>query len=63
MKKRLTIQAHVDGSWRDAATVAFADPDIGIRGETTTVYEDDYLFDLVFDGKDGDVIDRRALSV
>lgn len=63
MNKRLTIQAHVDGAWRDAATVAFAGPDIGIRGETTTVYEDDYLFDLVFDGRDGDVIDRRALSV
>lgn len=63
MTTKVTIQAYVGGSWRDAATVTFADPDRGVRGGTTTVYEDDYLFDLVFDGKDGDVIDRRALSV
>lgn len=60
----LTIQAHMNGAWRDAATVAFEEPGRGIAGKTKLAYDDVYFFGVAaVDAVDADVIDRRALSV
>lgn len=64
MEKRLTIQIHADGQWRDAAEIGFRDPGRGIRGSVWLSYRDDYYFDLdIFDEPEGSVVDRRAMSV
>lgn len=62
--ERLTIQAFVDGDWRDAADVVFDAPGRGIHGPSKTAYDTDYYFShAVVDALEGDVIDRRAMSV
>ncbi len=59
-----TIQTHVDGVWRDAADVNFAEPDRGIAGATNVSYDTDYWAELAsVDALEGPVIDRRALSL
>jgi serine/threonine-protein kinase HipA len=61
----VTLQIHHAGAWRDAATVAFLEPERGIAGATRVAYEDGYVFDhapeALTDGPP--VVDRRALSV
>jgi serine/threonine-protein kinase HipA len=59
----LTIQVHLEGEWHEAATVGFREPDRGIHGATVIDYEVDYLFGPAVEALDGDVVDRRALSV
>lgn len=59
----LTIQAHVDGTWHDAAVVRFDRPERGISGSTRIIYDDDYVFGPGLEGLQVRVIDRRALSV
>ncbi|NYZ17925.1 type II toxin-antitoxin system HipA family toxin [Azospirillum sp. RWY-5-1] len=61
----VTLQIHHAGAWRDAATVAFLEPERGIAGATRVAYEDGHVFDhapeALADGPP--VVDRRALSV
>jgi serine/threonine-protein kinase HipA len=59
-----TIQTHVDGEWRDAAEVEFLEPSRGIAGATNTSYDTDYWAEMAsVDALQGNVIDRRALSL
>lgn len=55
----LTIQTFVDGSWHDAAVIAFDDPGRGIAGATSLTYDSDYFFEFGA----VDALDRRAVSV
>lgn len=61
----ITVQAYVDGVWRDAATVTFEEPERGIAGETKLAYDDVYFGNhaSIEFAEDRAVIDRRALSV
>lgn len=60
----LTLEAHIDGAWREAGLLRLPDPARGINGTSRFSYDDTYFFDhAAIDGLDGDVIDRRALSV
>lgn len=61
---KLTVQAHVNGDWRDAVVVTFDVPERGISGATGFAYDDGYFFDhAVVDAVTTDVIDCRAVSV
>lgn len=63
--RTVTLQVHVAGAWRDAATVTFLEPAQGIAGATRFAYDDDYFFEQaseeLVDGRPA--VDRRAVSV
>lgn len=60
----LTLEAHIDGAWREAGLLRLPDLARGINGASRFSYDDTYFFDhAAIDGLDRDVIDRRALSV
>ncbi len=59
-----TVQTHVDGEWRDAADVEFLESSRGIAGATSTSYDTDYWAEMAsVDALQGNVVDRRALSL
>ena len=61
----LTFQLHHAGMWHDAAAVTIPLPDAGIKGATTTAYENTYFLDhgAIALSEDNPVRDARALSV
>lgn len=60
----LTIEVHVEGEWREAAAVDFLEIERGIAGATRFTYDDMYFFDQgAIDAMDGEVIDRRSVSI
>jgi serine/threonine-protein kinase HipA len=62
--KELTVQTWISGSWHDAATVNFHEPEKGHLGSTTTTYLLDYFVDqAAVDSLAAPVIDERAVSV
>lgn len=65
MTQTVTIQVHIEGAWRDLATVTFLEPERGFRGQTKTVYSDDFFMaHAVEDFAAGaSVRDCRAASV
>jgi serine/threonine-protein kinase HipA len=61
MTVTLTIEIHIFGTWRHAATLRLEQPQMGIRGPAILDYEDAYWFDVT-DGQTAP-FDARAVSV
>lgn len=65
MIRRLTLEIHVGGAWREAAVLAITDDALGIRSPTALDYDTGYFIDMASeDLADGRAVtDIRALSV